>query len=93
MKTQVIKEEPILHYRGCQGDFGCIAGECDLEIYADDLRQAQVGDEWSVQDQDQCPNASEFWTISYKVIYKDESGLGILYDNDGEKTLIWVELK
>lgn len=93
MKTSVIKEEPILSYRGCAGDFGCIEGMCDIEIFAEDLRNCEVGQEWSVQDQDTCPNASEYWTVSYKVVYKDENGVALLYSNDGDKELIWVELK
>lgn len=95
MKTNVIKEEPILSYRGCKGDFGCIEATCDIEIYAHDLKESKVGTQWTVQDQDTCPNASEFWSVSYKIVYKDNDGCCVLYTNEryDEKDMIWVELK
>lgn len=95
MKTDVIKEEPIVYYHGCKGDFGCIEGGCDIDIYAHELKRAKVGDFWVTTDQDTCPNATAFGKVTYTVVYKDQDGVALLYKNElyEEIKLIWVELK
>ncbi len=96
MKTKIIKEQPILTVRKpYDGD--------DLEIFAADLKTAEVGKRWVTENQNCYPNRDATWDESFTVIYKDEHGVCVLYRceeaGDGfnyyqpeEIELIWVEL-
>ena len=96
MKTTTIKENPILTVRKpYDGD--------DLEIFAADLKSAEVGKVWETENQDCYPNRTTVWTESFTVVYKDENGVAVLYRSeeagDGfnyyqseDVKLIWVEL-
>lgn len=87
MKTNLIKETPVYHYEGCCPEYGQ-----EIKLYANDLKCANVGDEWGCSDQDRFPNRSREWEVSVTVIYKDEYGVALLERNDDEPAIIWVEL-
>ena len=96
MKTITIMENPIFTVnKPYEGD--------DLEIYASDLKSAEVGKVWETENQDCYPNRTTVWTESFTVVYKDEKGVAVLYRSeeagDGfnyyqpeEVEIIWVEL-
>lgn len=87
METKVIIERPILMLETVYGD--------TLEIYASDLKAAEVGQTWSIENQDCCPNRTDWWIESYKVVYKDETGIAVLYqieDTPEASKLTWIEL-
>lgn len=95
MKTRTIKEEPILTVRKpYYGD--------DLEIFAADLKVAEVGKKWETENQDCYPNRTCMWNESFTVVYKDEKGVAVLYRSEEAKSfnyyqqeteeIIWVEL-
>ena len=87
MKTNLIKETPVYHYEGCCPEFGQ-----SICLYADDLKIANVGETWSCDDQDRYPNRTQVWTVSVRIVYKDEHGVALLERNDDEPRLLWVEL-
>lgn len=87
MKTNLIKETPVYHYEGCCPEYGQ-----EIKLYVNDLKCANVGDEWNCSDQDRFPNRSREWEVSVTVIYKDEYGVALLERNDDEPAIIWVEL-
>ena len=95
MKVNTIKEQPVFTVdKPYLGD--------DLEIYASDLKAAEVGKEWHTENQDCYPNRTCTWSESYKVVYKDDNGVAVLYHydeatgrdyhQDEHNELIWVEL-
>lgn len=95
MKTTTIKEEPIFSVnKPYEGD--------DLEIYASDLKLAEVGKKWEAENQDCYPNRTCTWNVSFEVVYKNENGVGVLFRSEEaqsldfykplETELIWVEL-
>lgn len=89
MNTKTICEAPIFHMQHPCDD-------CDLLIYASDLKKAEVGTVFSAENQDRYPNRTCTWTESWTVVYKDEHGVAVLYRSDEndipEVELIWVEL-
>lgn len=87
MKTNLIKERPVYHYTGCCPEFGQ-----EIRLYADDLKNANVGDGWMCTDQDRYPNRTEEWDVSVKVVYKDEYGIALLEKTNNEPMIIWIEL-
>lgn len=87
MKTGLVKERPLYCYVGCCPEFGQL-----IRLYADDLKRANVGDQWECTDQDKFPNRTKEWDVSVRVIYKDEYGVALLERNDDEPIIIWVEL-
>lgn len=95
MEANTIKEHPIFSVdKLYPGD--------DLRIYAADLKAAEVGKEWRTEKQDRYPNATCTWYESYKVVYKDDNGVAVLYHYDEatgrdyyqneHNELFWVEL-
>ena len=87
MKTNLIKETPVYHYEGCCPEFGQ-----SICLYSDDLKIANIGETWSCDDQDRYPNRTQVWTVSVRIVYKDEHGVALLERNDDEPRLLWVEL-
>lgn len=88
METNFIKESPVYYYVGCCPEFGQF-----IRLYADDLRHANVGDQWSCTDQDVFPNRTQEWEVVTKLVYKDEHGVALLERVDNEDPeLIWIEL-
>ena len=87
MKTNLIKETPVYHYEGCCPEFGQ-----GIRLFADDIKNASIGDSWSCDDQDYYPNRTQVWTVSVTVIYKDEYGAALIERIDNEPQLLWVEL-
>ena len=87
MKMDLIKETPLYYYEGCCPEYGQ-----EIRLYADDIRNANVGDGWMCTDQDRYPNRQHEWDVTVKVIYKDEHGAALLERNDNESRLLWVEL-
>lgn len=65
----------------------------DLRISWSELRKAVVGTEWSVEDQDKFPNRSSSWTVRYRVIYREDNGVLVKRDSDGNDDieLMWFE--
>ncbi len=100
MNTSTIFEEPILSYTSnastdCSGcNLHC--EPADIQIYANDLRQAKVGDAWAVEDFDKCPNSQQRWEVSYTVVYKENNGVAVLFRDENPDApdieLIWIEL-
>ena len=87
MKTNLIKETPVYNYEGCCPEFGQ-----EIRLFADDIKNASIGDSWSCDDQDCYPNRTQVWTVSVTVIYKDEYGVALIERIDNEPQLMWVEL-
>ena len=96
MQTRTITELPLLVItKPYDGD--------DLEIYAADLKAAEVGQKWETENQDRYPNRTCTWLESFTVVYKDEHGVAVLYrceEASGmdyyqpeETELIWLELR
>ena len=95
MKTRTIVEAPLFAVRKPYD------GE-DLEIYAADLKSAEVGAKWVTTNQDCYPNRTCDWEESFEVVYKNDLGVAILYHceeatscdyhHDEEVELIWVAL-
>lgn len=96
METRTIIEEPIFAVRKPYD------GE-DLEIYAADLKSAEVGTKWVTTNQDCYPNRTCEWEERFEVVYKNDLGVAVLYHceeaGDGfnyyqpeEIEIIWVEL-
>ena len=67
----------------------------DLCVTWSELKQAAVGKVWSVEDQDSYPNRNCTWTATYTVVYKDETGVLVKADKDGdgEIELMWFEFR
>lgn len=88
METKSYKEEAIFCYGTEYGDA--------LEIFASDLKNAEIGKEWTIEDVDRFPNAKEHYQVSYKVVFKDGNGVAVLfrseYSKDPRVELRWVEL-
>lgn len=87
MKMELIEERPVYNYVGCCPEYGQ-----EIKLFADDIKNASIGDEWSCSDQDRFPNRQYEWEVTVKVIYKDEYGAALLERNDNEPRLLWVEL-
>ena len=99
MKTVVMTEEPMFALQSscAWSDKGSV-----IEIYATDLRRAEVGTTWSA---DYCDNGRSNDCESAEVVYKTNSGVAILYrrwgttDSDDPEPwenapeLWWIELK
>ena len=96
MEVFTIKEEPILRVsKPYEGD--------DLEIYASDLKNAEVGTVFETENQDTYPNRTAVWSESFTIVYKDEHGVAVLYRseealsldfyNPEKVELLWVELR
>ena len=67
----------------------------DLAVTWSELKEAEVGKTWSVEDQDTYPNRNCSWIASYKVVYKDDDGVLVRAekDGDGEIELMWFEFR
>ena len=87
MKMELVKEEPLYHYTGCCPEYGQ-----EILLYADDIRNANIGDTWSCEDQDRFPNRQYEWDVTVKVVYKDEYGVALLERDRNYPKLIWIEL-
>lgn len=90
MNVETIHEEPLLSVvKPYEGG--------NLEIYAADLKAAEVGTTWETENQDCFPNRTCTWCESFKVVYKDDHGVAILHrkeycDGDDIVKLLWIEL-
>ena len=74
-----------------------------LRVSWKELKEAPIGQVWSVKEQDRWPNGSEYWTETYTKIYEEEDGCLVKHhvpatyygDADPEETekttLIWFE--
>lgn len=83
-------EEPLFRYTGCcLDDLGC-----EIELYAEDLKGSQVGDQWACYDQDAMVNSQETWFVEVTVIYKDDRGvlLRVFIERSDEIDLVWIDL-
>lgn len=69
MKAEVSVEEPVFSYYGVCSD---IDYGCDIEIYANDLRESEVGRKWHCSEQDRYPNRTEVWTVTATLIFIDK---------------------
>lgn len=92
MDVEVTREKPVFietaPYDGYDGMDGRI------EIYMDMLLEAEIGDEWTLEDQDCYPNREEVWTDVVRKVYEDEFGILLIETYDGadfESRAIWVE--
>ena len=95
MKTSIVIEQPIFTV-----DTPC--EDKALKIYADDLRNSNINDGWSITNQDRYPNRTCTWEESFTVIYKNRHGVAVLYESEEAKSLdyhkkeetelIWVDL-
>ncbi len=64
----------------------------DLTITWSELRTAEVGKSWSVQDQDRYPNRSCTWTTRYEIVYRNEDGALVRKSEDGVTSeLMWFD--
>lgn len=97
MKTSVIVEQPVISI-----DYG-VCHDCNqecqfgIQLYHKDLFNAEIGREWSWSMVDKCPNAQKRWVSTLTLIYRDNHGVLLRYnDNEPcsheEPELIWVEL-
>ena len=87
MKMDLFEEKPVYLYTGCCPEYGQ-----KIRLYADDVRNANIGDEWSCSDQDRYPNRQYEWDVTVKVVYKDEYGVALLERDRNYPKLIWIEL-
>ena len=87
METIITRETPVYSYQACMDDEF-------IKIYADDLRNAKVGDHWSCEDQDRYPNRTAWWHVTATLTYKDQHGYLIITTfSNGDKTkATWIEL-
>lgn len=87
MKTNVKVEQPIYTVYTTYD-------ENSLFLYVKDLKRANVGKKWIVEDQDCYPNASQFWDVTVTVVYKNDKGVALLKqtNNADDTELTWVEL-
>ena len=95
MKTSGIQEIPIFSVVKPYDDD-------DMRIYASDLKAADVGKEWKTQNQACCSDHLCTWTETFKVVYKDDDGVAVLYRcdmvqgrdyyHDDHIELVWVDL-
>lgn len=98
MNTRTIVEEPIFILESGSYDGH---GET-VNIYASDLKRADVGAEWCADDTGNCGRSC--YSASVKVVYKDDDGCAVLSrrwgttDSSDPKpwnsvpALIWIEL-
>ena len=89
MNIEHITESPLYEYRGCCPEFGQ-----EITLYAADLRAAEVGTSWRIEDQDRYPNREEVWDVKTTLVYKDEDGV-LLKEHEsreGTTTLFWIDL-
>ena len=92
MEAEVRYEQPIYSFEGTFTDPN--TGHGILRLYAADLREANVGTVWEVNDQDRYPNGQLYWTNTVKKVFEDENGV-LLIECDGETgkvRAIWCEL-
>ena len=87
MNATIIKEEPIFELMGCCPEFDQF-----IKLYRKDLENANVGDSWHCEDQDCYPNRTRDWIDSVTVVYKDENGVCLRVDEDGDISICWIEL-
>lgn len=98
MNVKVIKEEPIIEFSYWKCD-DCGDGrvcENGIRLFRSDLEGAKVGTEWKGSMVDRCQNTRYRWTLTVKVVYRDETGLALLSQHeqrwDDPPRLYWVEL-
>ena len=85
-----IEEEPIYGYYGCCPEFG----QC-IEIFANDLRNANVGAKWTCEDQDRYPNRERNWEVEVKLVFRDDKGCLLIRhgEDDRLEEMVWIDLK
>jgi hypothetical protein len=89
MNTNIVREKPVYEYTGI---FDRVYGEQErIEVYADDLRNAEVGKTWKCIDGNNGP--ALLYAVA-KLVYKDSSGFLIIttFDDDSESRATWIEL-
>lgn len=69
MKTEVAVEKPIFSYYGVCYD---VDENFDIEIYANDLRESEVGRTWWCHEQDSYLNCKEVWKVTVTLIFIDK---------------------
>ncbi len=99
MQNEVIYEMPILRleaYTGCNGGYHGCGMDCQsesIDLYMDDLKKAQIGKQWTVEDVDRCPNASERWTKSFTKVYENAEGIAVVFTSQSdyeEDKIYWI---
>lgn len=94
MEKRIVKEQPLYSF------YGCCAGESfgdefTIELFKEDLEKAEIGDEWTCCDQDRYPNRTREWTVTAKVVFRDEKNIYLhCYDDDDKDydELVAIEL-
>lgn len=85
MKMDVYKEEYAIRYS--------TAYENDaLLVTWSELKSAEVGASWSIDDQDRFPNPNVFWKVTYTIVYRNANGVAILKETTEpgeEPVLVW----
>lgn len=87
MKTEVIREEYAIEYRTVYDE--------DLVVSWSELKAAEIGKRWSIEDQDKYPNRTAVWDVSYTKVFENEHGCAVVYRNEEpgceEVSLGWFE--
>lgn len=85
MNVKVIKEGPLYRFEGY-----CDFEETGIELFASDLRNAEIGDMWTCWDSDE----GEKWKVTVKIVYKDDTGCSLIRINDGVGAVesMWIEI-
>jgi len=65
-----------------------------LRLDIDDLRKAEIGKRWEIEDVDRYPNARRFFNVSYTKVYEDDHGILVIFhtEEDDSSEAIWVTL-
>lgn len=73
MDCKVIYESPVYYYGGCCPEFGQ-----EISIYADVLKEAEIGTEWSCEDQDRYPNRTKEWMVCVRKVFEADNPPGFV---------------
>lgn len=63
-----------------------------LRLNIDDLRKAEIGKCWEIEDVDRFPNARRFFNVSYTKVYEDDNGILVIFHTgeNNSSDAIWV---
>jgi hypothetical protein len=86
MNTEVIREPYAINYPVCYDDA--------VTVTWTELKKAEIGKVWTIEDQDKAVNRTRTWTVSWTKVYEDETGCLIKYYDEynedyPEIKLIW----
>lgn len=87
MKTEVIREEYAIEYHTVYDEA--------LTVSWNELKEAEIGKTWYIEDQDKYPNRTSVWNVSYTKVYQDASGCAVVYryeePGNEEVSIGWFE--